>query len=117
MEKITQTLAGRVALFRLFPFDISEMKNAGWFNNELPITMSKGFYPAIFHRKLDHDLYYANYIETYVQRDVSQLINIQNTKAFKSFLKLCAYRAGQLLNYNDLARDAGVSHTTVRNWL
>jgi uncharacterized protein len=117
MEKITQTLAGRVALFRLFPFDIAEMKNAGWFEEDLPTTLSKGFYPAIFNRKLDHDLYYANYIETYIQRDVSQLVNIQNTKAFKKFLKLCAFRAGQLLNYNDLARDAGVSHTTASNWL
>jgi predicted AAA+ superfamily ATPase len=117
MEKITQTLAGRVALFRLFPFDSTEMKKADWLKVDLPITMSKGFYPAIFHRKLDHDIYYANYIETYVQRDVSQLVNIQNKNAFKNFLKLCAYRAGQLLNYNDLARDAGISHSTARNWL
>jgi len=79
--------------------------------------MTKGFYPAIFQRQLDHDRYYANYLETYVNRDISQLVNIKNASAFKRFLKLCALRAGQLINQSDLARDTGVSHVTISNWL
>lgn len=117
VEKITQTLAGRVAMFRLFPFTFQEMKKADWLGQELSVVMSKGFYPAIFKRSLDHDFYFANYLQTYVQRDISTLVNVQDTNAFKSFLKLCAFRAGQLLNFNELARDAGISHTTARNWL
>lgn len=117
MERITQSLAGRVALFKLFPFDLRELKKANSLNEDLSKTLTKGFYPAIYQRQLDQDHYYANYIETYVQRDVSQLVNIQDNKAFKNFLKLCAFRAGQLLNYTDLARDAGISHATSRNWL
>ncbi len=117
MERITQSLAGRVAMFKLFPFEFKEMKKAGWLLDDLAQVLTKGFYPAIFERKLDQDQYYANYIDTYVKRDVSQLVNIQDNRTFNNFIKLCAARAGQILNLNDLARDAGVSHTTVKNWV
>jgi len=117
MERITQTLAGRVALFRLFPFEMAEMKTAGWLLNDLSQVMTSGFYPALFQRNIDPDRYFADYLDTYVNRDVSQLVNVKDTMTFKAFLKLCAIRAGQLLNVNDLARDSGVSHTTARNWL
>lgn len=117
MERITQSLAGRVALFRLFPFELAEMKSAGWLSEGLSDVLTRGFYPALYQRDIDQDRYFADYLDTYVNRDVSQLVNVQDTVAFKTFLKLCAIRAGQLLNVNDLARDAGVSHTTARNWL
>jgi len=76
---------------------------------------TKGCYPAIYDRNINPDRYYADYLKTYVQRDVSQLLNVQDTATFTRFIKLCASRAGQLINYNDLARDTGVIHTTVRN--
>ncbi len=117
MESITQTLAGRVAVFKLFPFDLREMKKAKWLGKDLGEVISKGFYPAVHERKIDPDRYYADYIKTYVNRDVSQLINIQNDRLFSSFIRLCAARAGQLINFNDIARDTGVSHNTARNWL
>jgi len=117
MQEITQSLAGRVAIFKLFPFEFMEMKNANWLSEELSETITKGFYPAVFERDLNHDKYYSNYIDTYIKRDISLLINIQDGKTFNNFIKLCALRAGSLLNLNDLARDAGISHTTARNWL
>lgn len=117
MEQITQSLAGRVALFRLFPFDLMEMKKAEWLSADLGQVFSKGFYPAIFERSVGQDGYYANYIDTYVRRDVSQLLNIHDDRLFKNFLKVCATRAGQILNLTDLARDIGVSHTTAKNWI
>ena len=117
MASITQSLAGRVAIFRLFPFDLSEMKAANWLRDSLPEVMIKGFYPAIFDREIDPIKYYRDYIDTYVKRDISQLVNVQDTQTFKKFINLCAERASQQLNYTNLARDAGVSHTTVRNWL
>lgn len=117
MERITQSLAGRVAMFKLFPFDLREMKTADWLSRDLDQLFVRGFYPALFERNMDQDRYYANYIDTYIKRDVSQLVNIQDNRTFNSFIKLCAARAGQLLNLNDLARDAGVSHTTAKNWI
>ncbi len=117
IENITQSLAGRVSIFRLLPFDMEEMKEAKWLSEDLTKTMVTGFYPAIFDRNISPDRYYADYINTYVKRDISQLVNIQNDRRFKRFLKVCATRAAQLVNFNDLARDAGVSHTTIRNWL
>ncbi len=117
IENITQSLSGRVALFRLFPFDMVEMKRANWLSNDLSEVLTKGFYPALFERKIEQDRYYANYLDTYVKRDISQLVNVQNNRTFLTFVKICATRAGQLLNFSDLARDAGVSHSTARNWL
>ncbi len=117
MERITQSLAGRVALFRLLPFDLTEMKQAKWLASTLNETLTNGFYPAVFERQIDPDRYYANYLDTYVNRDISQLVNIKETRTFKLFVKLCAIRSGQLLNLSDLARDAGVSHTTAKNWI
>lgn len=117
MENITQSLAGRVGIFKMLPFDLSEMKEANWLENDLNKVMNTGFYPAIFDRNIKSDKYYSDYIDTYVKRDVSQLLNIQDQRTFRNFIKLCAARAGQLLNYSDLAKDAGISHTTARNWL
>jgi len=117
MEKITQSLAGRISIVSLFPFDLKEMNAANWLSKDLNTVMYSGFYPAIFQRKANIDRYYADYLSTYVNRDVSQLANVQDQQLFKRFIKLCATRAGQLLNFNNLAKDAGVSHTTARNWL
>lgn len=117
MANITQSLAGRASIFKLFPFDLIEMKNSNLLSDDLGQVMTKGFYPAVFSRGIDPDRYYSDYIDTYVNRDVSQLINIQDNRAFKTFIKLCAARAGQIVNFNDLARGAGVSHTTIRKWM
>lgn len=117
MEKITQSLAGRVALHKLLPFDTQEMKTAEWLADDLSEVMVNGCYPALHQRKINPDKYYRDYIETYVNRDVTQLVNVQNKNQFKTFVKLIADRAGQLINYNNIARDAGISHTTARNWI
>ena len=117
LENITQSLAGRVSIFRLFPPDISEMKAAHWMPDNLPEVITKGFYPAIYDRNLNPDRYYFNYLTTYIKRDISQLINIQNDRLFNTFLKLCARRAGNILNLSELAKDASISHTTARSWI
>lgn len=117
LENITQSLAGRVSIFRLFPPDISEMKAAHWMPDNLPEVITKGFYPAIYDRNLNPDRYYFNYLTTYIKRDISQLVNIQNDRLFNTFLKLCARRAGNILNLSELAKDASISHTTARSWI
>ncbi len=117
MQNITQSLAGRVAIFRLFPFDFQELKSADWLQNDYTTHLLKGFYPAIYDRNIRAVDFYPNYIETYIQRDVSELLAIQDMSLFRKFLALCATRAGQILNMSNLARKCGISSPTVKSWL
>lgn len=117
MRNITQSLAGRVAIFRLFPFDFQELENAGMLQAEYTEYLIKGFYPAIYDRGIKPSDFYPNYIETYIQRDVSELVAIQDMSLFRKFLALCATRAGQVLNMSNLANECGISSPTVKAWL
>ncbi|NDF60800.1 MAG: AAA family ATPase, partial [Crocinitomicaceae bacterium] len=78
MQNITQSLAGRVALFRLFPFDFQELKSENLLEPDYINCMLKGFYPAIYSRGIKSSKFYANYIETYVQRDLTELLEVKN---------------------------------------
>nr|HPR61034.1 ATP-binding protein [Prolixibacteraceae bacterium] len=117
MENITQSLAGRVAMFKLFPFDINELATEGLLNNDYLQSMLQGFYPAIYDRDIPSKIFYSNYIQTYVQRDVSELIAVKDMRLFQNFIALCATRAGQLLNLNSLANECGISQPTAKSWL
>ena len=117
MSSITQSLAGRVAMFRLLPCDFLELRNAGKLQEDYAQILIKGNYPALYQRPIPPSDFYANYTETYVERDVSDLLKIKDIALFKTFLRLCAARSGQLLNLADLARDAAISVPTVRAWL
>lgn len=117
VQHITQSLAGRVALFRLLPFDFSEMHTAQVMPDAWTTAAMKGFYPAIFDRSGDPSFFYHNYIKTYIERDVSQLEKVKDLRVFRNFLSLCAGRAGQLLNYSNLANEAGISQHIAREWL
>ena len=117
MENITQSLAGRVAIFKLFPFDFQELQAEGLLNEDYLQNLVKGFYPAIYDRNIPSRIFYSNYIQTYIQRDVSELIAIKDIRLFQNFLGLCATRAGQLLNLNSLANECGISQPTAKSWL
>lgn len=117
MQNITQSLAGRVAIFRLFPFDNQELKSAGLLNDNYLGNLVRGFYPAMYDRNIPSRTFYSNYVQTYVQRDVSELVAIKDIRLFKNFLGLCAARAGQLLNMNALANECGISQPTAKAWL
>lgn len=117
LENITQSLAGRVALFKLFPFDFTEMKSAGLLSDNFEDCLVRGFYPALFSRDLDSSRFYANYIQTYVERDIVSIVNVRDLKQFRMFLRLCAGRIGQLLNLNSLANECGISQPTAKSWL
>jgi uncharacterized protein len=117
MNNITQSLAGRVAIFKLFPFDLQELNDAGLLNDDYLENLVKGFYPAIFDREIPSRSFYSNYIQTYIQRDVTDLIAIKDLRMFQNFLGLCAARAGQLLNLSSLATDCGISQPTAKAWL
>lgn len=114
MENRTQTLAGRVAIFKLLPFsylEISELRNKP---KNAAEAIFKGFYPRLYDKKIDPDFFYQNYIETYIERDLRSLKNIGDLNAFTRFLKLCAGRTGQILNLQSLALDAGISQPTAK---
>ena len=113
---ISQSLAGRTALLRLLPFSLAERQATGASGGVDDILYS-GFYPRILDRGLDPRQALGDYLETYVERDVRRLGEIRNLSSFRRFVRLCAGRAGQLLNLTSLGADAGVSRTTAREWL
>ena len=117
MHRISQSLAGRVGLFKLLPFDIKEMETAGWLSNDYAVNLQKGFYPAIYDRGIPSSVFYSNYVQTYVERDLSELIKVKDLRVFRNFISLCAGRSGQLLNLNSLAHDCGISQPTAKSWL
>ncbi len=117
MTGITQSLAGRVALLNLLPFSASELRQVGLLAPTLDEAIFKGSYPPVYDRQLDPGIWYANYVQTYVERDVRQLINVRDLGQFQRFLRLCAGRTGQLLNLSALGDDAGLSHNTAREWI
>lgn len=117
LHHITQSLAGRTALFKLLPFDSNELDAAGLLKENWKSQLIKGFYPAIYDRDLNPSSFYDNYIQTYIDRDVVSLTNVQDLRRFRNFLGLCATRNGQLLNISNLANESGISQPTAKSWL
>ncbi len=115
-EKISQTLAGRVAILTLLPFSLNEVFPLES-EDDLTNFIYKGFYPPIYDRAIDPKDWYPNYTRTYIERDVRLIKNIPDLNAFTLFVKLCAGRIGQLLNLSSLAVEAGISVNTVKSWL
>lgn len=116
-EKITQTLAGRIALLTLLPLSTTELSNANLLPDQYENLIIKGGYPQLYERDIDIHTWCSNYISTYVQRDVRQLLNITDVLTFGRFLKLCAARVGNLINYAELARDCDINAHTAKEWM
>ena len=115
-EAVNQSLAGRTALLRLLPFSLSELQKTGA-NDGIDDVLFSGFYPRIHDQGLDPRQALGDYFETYVERDVSRLANLRELGSFRTFVRLCAGRIGQLLNVSSLGSDAGVTRQTARDWL
>jgi hypothetical protein len=115
-ESISQSLAGRTAILKLLPFSIEE---AEVIRPEMSVAemLFTGFYPRIYDQQLDPTQALGDYFETYVERDVRVLGGVRDLSTFQRFVRLCAGRVGQLLNLQSLGNDAGVSHTTARQWI
>ena len=116
-ESVSQSLAGRTALLTLLPFSLHELEVAEIGNLSRDAFMFKGFLPRIYDQLQEPVTAYRNYLQTYVERDVRQLINLKDLTLFEKFLRLLAGRVGQLINYTSLASDTGISVTTVSQWL
>ena len=118
-ETVSQSLAGRSAFLKLLPLTFSELKAGGVSSVDLSqdALILRGGMPELATTAIEANVYYKNYLQTYLERDVRQIANIKNASAFNRFLVLLAGRVGQLLNLNSLAGEVGVSHTTLNEWL
>lgn len=114
---ITQTLAGRVGRVELLPLSAEELAGAHLAAADLNTALFRGGYPALYDREVSPQDWFANYIATYLERDVRQLIAVRDLSQFQTFVKMCAARTGQLLNLTSLGADCGISSVTARHWL
>jgi predicted AAA+ superfamily ATPase len=118
MAGVTQSLAGRVAMSRLLPFSAAEIAGVGDGQTTLDEVLWRGAYPALnLGASMEPADWFASYISTYLERDVRQVLQVQDLATFQRFVRLCAGRTAQLLNLSALASEAGISHTTARAWL
>ncbi len=133
LKSITQSLAGRCDILHLLPFSWSELNRAkllpiegvasrkprplGSPDADLFEVLLTGGYPRIHDKGLDPQVWLANYYQSYIERDVRDVVNVGDLETFGRFMGLCAGRAGQLLNLSSLAGDCGISHSTARRWL
>jgi predicted AAA+ superfamily ATPase len=131
MEKVSQSLAGRCGILHLLPFSRAELEKQRqvapgspekiFANHETKLDcweiIRTGFYPPIHDRGIPPEIWLSDYVRTYVERDLRTLVNIGDLETFERFVKLCAGRTGQLLNYSSLASDSGVAVDTARRWI
>lgn len=116
---VSQSLAGRVGMTRLLPLAAPELAGVTGVADgmlALDALLWRGGYPALHTQSIEPLDWFASYVATYLERDVRQVLNVQNWGAFQRFLRLCAGRTGQLLNLSALAGEAGITHTTARAW-
>ncbi len=133
LQSISQSLAGRCAVLHLLPFSLAELEGRKPISLEaignvlskkpeqpkldLLDTLFFGFYPRIHDRGLPPREWLGNYYQTYLERDVRNVVNVGDIDSFSRFIRLCAGRSGQLLNLSGLSSDCGISHTTAKRWL
>jgi predicted AAA+ superfamily ATPase len=133
LKSISQSLAGRCDILHLLPFSRAELAGAellpvedlagrrprvlGEPKDRLFDTLFAGGYPRIHDQGLDPQVWLANYYQSYIERDVREIVNVGDLETFGRFMGLCAGRSGQLLNLSSLAADCGVTHTTAKRWL
>lgn len=140
MQGMSETLAGRISILTLLPFSFAESLGFGNRNcsieavldnlisieykderkkrSELAEQILRGMYPEIcFNKNVDRQLWCSGYIQTYLERDVRQIVNVGDLSLFTRFLRLCASRTGTILNMSEFSRSLGVSSPTIRRWL
>lgn len=116
-QAISQSLAGRVGILTLLPFSLNELKRNRLLDPLVDKVLIKGSYPRLYTSNFLSHEFYQSYIQSYVERDVRQLINVGNLRNFQKFMQLCAGRIGQLANFSDLATNCGISRKTAEQWI
>ena len=135
MGQVSQSLAGRIIIFSLYPFTTNELFlqekdrkpcdvitiKSGEKHGKPPTDAAdlifSGMYPRIHDKKLDARKWIENYILTCIERDIRSLVNVENLKMFENFIQVCASRTGQILNFASISGETGISQPTVKRWL
>ena len=115
LEKISQTLAGRIYIYHLLPFSYSELNVK--YKQVLLTHIFKGGYPRIYDKDIHPSDFFPSYIQTYLERDVRTILNIKDINKFGMFVKICAGRIEQIFNSSNIANELGIDHKTVISWL
>ena len=111
LEKITQSLAGRVYIMELLPFVQKEIALKNWKE-----AIIKGGYPRIYDKDISPSDYFPNYIQTYVERDLRSIVNVQDLSSFQKFIYVLAHHVGQMLNFNSISKELSVDVKTLQRW-
>lgn len=115
-QSISQSLAGRTALLTLLPLNLAELTSAG-FDLTIDEWMLKGGYPRIYKDQQDPTKAYRSYFQTYVERDLRQLIQVKDLLQFERFVHILAGRIGQILNMEEIGGEVGLASHTVKQWI
>jgi predicted AAA+ superfamily ATPase len=116
-QTISQTLAGRMAIVTLLPLSINELRENSLLSERPEEAMFAGGYPRIFSKKLEPTNWFSFYTKTYLEQDVRQITQVHDLNTFEKFLRMCAGRIGQTVNFSVLANDCGITHNTAKAWL
>ena len=118
MKNISESLAGRIGIIQLYTLSAEELRSHGFSGASLADAIWAGGYPELWaNTEIDREMFYSDYIQTYLERDLKALINVTDLRTFQRFITVCASRAGQILNYAGMANDLGVSAVTIKSWL
>jgi hypothetical protein len=116
MKGVSESLAGRIAIFQLYPFCWSEIQSRD--SSDLPKRMLEGFYPEFFiNPEIIPNRWFGSYLNSYIERDLRNLKAIADLNRFQTYIQLLAYRSGQLLNLSEVCKECGISQTTAKDWL
>ena len=117
LSGITQSLAGRTAFIELLPFSLGELAWAGKQPRTIDRMLFSGGYPPLYDRDVAVRAWFGAYVTAYLERDVRQVLRVQELETFQRFVRLCAGRTGQLLNYSAVAAECGITHNTAKAWI
>lgn len=114
IKSISQSLSGRTAVFELLPYSLEEIGNTETSTDQLLVS---GAYPGVWSDGKEPYDFYANYVTTYLERDVRDIVNIKDLDSFQKFLRICANRIGSIWNSSEVSNELGVSVNTIKSWL
>ena len=116
MKGVTESLAGRARVLHLWPLSADELNHTKLIKNHADLLW-RGGYPEVWSANLETEDFFTDYIHTYLERDIKDIVNVRNMHDYRRFLNLLALRAGQIMNYTHIANDLNVSLNTVKDWL
>lgn len=116
MKQVSESLAGRVRILNLGTLSAKELNKTNLLKNRRDLLWKGGF-PELWAEKLDAKEFFEDYLQTYLERDLKQILNVTNLRDFRRFLSMLAIRVGQLLNYSEISRDVGVAVNTIKAWV